>query len=71
MPRAAQPINRTINDAAVTVLCLLARISGHPNGLGRGLNPHQISGRLNAGLDRGLGALVHPGRAGLIDRFDL
>jgi hypothetical protein len=39
--------------------------------LGRGLNPNQISGRLNAGLDRGLGALVHPGRAGLIDRFDL
>ena len=67
MPRAAQPTNRTINDAAVPVLCLLARISGHPNGLGRGLNPHQISGRLNAGLDRGLGALVHPGRAGLID----
>ena len=38
---------------------------------GRGLNPHQISGRLNAGLDRGLGALVHLGRAGLIGRFDL
>ena len=38
---------------------------------GGGLNPHQVSGGLNAGLDRGLGELVHPGRAGLIDRFDL
>ena len=31
MPQAAQPIYCTINDAAVPVLCPLARISGHPN----------------------------------------
>lgn len=43
-----------------------AGIGRHHNE-GGGLNPHQVSGGLDAGLYRGLGALVHPGRVGLID----